>query len=272
MSSLHTVARDGLVSAWSDPSVAAVAGIDSVTWATRVLKGDRAGLLAELHRGRLPAVEIFQVDDHWKALGDIQLGVVTSRWGIRVHVATMTQTAGEELARNIVYAGLIIARNQNYFFIGDETITNFGDSPLGYTIEVQFNLQSAMDRKTYETDFSTPGGGTPPSGGSVGGIRTELQYNAAYPFAVLALPAGQALDEVEVIMEIPFNDPTATIEVGIPSSHGAYMTAGDVDVTSTDSFEREASAVGPLTVFVYCNPGTSTAGKFVVQIVTTGAT
>lgn len=271
MSTLHTVARDGLVAAWSDPSVASVAGIAASVWPNRVLKGNREGLISQLHRGLLPAVEIYQVDDHWKAMGDVTLGLVTSRWGIRVHVGSFDQIQGEELARNVAYAGLIKARANPYFTIGEETIAGFGDSPLGYTIEIQFDVQNAMDRRTFETDFTGSGGGLPPDGGTVGGIRTELSFNSAFPFAILALPAGQAVAETKVDMEIPFTDGASVIQVGVAANHDLLMAAGDVDETTTNTYEKESDLVGPATIYVYCDPKTSTAGKFVVQILTTMA-
>jgi hypothetical protein len=272
MATIHTVQRDLLITAWSDPQVAAAAQVSNPTWAARVLVGDRDGYIHQLHRGRLPAVELIMGGETWKQLGDVDMGTVKTPWLIRIHVGGFDQAAAEVLARAILYAGLIKTRAQNYFKIGDDVVSKFQGSPLGHMLEANITVENAMGRDTYETTPDTVN--TPPtSSADVGGISTLVNYNDVSPKAVLTIPAGQAINGVQIAVLTPFNGASPSVTIGVNGNQSKYMAAADSDVTMGGaSFEADADDVGPLTVNVYITPGAGcTQGQIEVQISTTNA-
>ncbi len=269
--SVHSVARDLLVAAYQDADVATAANVLHVTWVGRVLKGDKDGYIGQLHRGRLPAVEIFQEPgEAWKQSA-LDQGVVTSEWKVRVHVGLPKQVEAEELARDILYAGLIKVRAQNYFKIGDEVVNSFYPSPLGFYSEATITVVNAMGRDTYET--APAGGSTPtPSEGEVGGISLTVNYGDTSPITILELEDDQAIDTVSIEVITPFNGTLPTATIGVDGDQERYLAAADSVISQADSvWEKDANDAGPKTVKLWLAPGGSTAGQLKVQISVTNA-
>ncbi len=266
---VHTAARSLLLAAWRDPAVASEAGIALVQWATRVLTGDRDGYVGGLHRGRLPAVELIQKNDKWDFPSYTQ-GTVTSNWIIRVHSGLPIQENAEDQCRAIIYAGLIKARAVDYFNIGEETVVTLQESPLGYSMEIEFSVECAASLETYETTANDSDQGEVPDGGDVGGIRTTINYNTTSPYSLLALPAGQSLDSVEVRVVTPFDGVAPAVTIGIDGSQDKYMLSTDSDLTEADSlWERDSDDPGPQTVKIWISGTGATQGQIVVQLTTT---
>jgi hypothetical protein len=237
------------------------------------MSGNKDGYVAGLHRGRIPAVELFQVSDEWATQqGDAHQGTVTSQWRIRVHAGGITEPAAEEVARRIAYAGLIIARSQDYLRVGGETIGSWSESPFGYALEIEFSVTHSTTRETYSTNPATPGG-TVPDGGAVGGITRTIDWNETSPISILALPAGQAVSNVAVSVETAFNGASPTVTVGVDGDQPRYLGTSDSDLTEDDSvWEADADDTGALTVKVWLTPGVgASAGQIKVQVMTTAA-
>lgn len=273
MADAHTAAKSLLLAAVQDATVASAAGVTS-GWTDRVLVGDKDGFIHQLHRGRLPAVELFQDSDLWTQAshGDGGQGTTTARWTMRVHSGLFDQNLAEEQCRRIAYAALIKIREQNYFAIGDDNVAEFNESPLGYSLTVSIIVTTSMGRDTYET---TPSGssGTVPDGGAVGGIRSVINYNDASPKSILALPAGQALAEVQVKVEVPFDGASPSITIGIDGDQERYLAAADSDLAVPDSvWQKDLDDTGPKTVKVWITPGAgATQGRVTVQLLATAA-
>ncbi len=268
--SIYTTARDLLLASWKGSPVAAAAGIDSVVWEGRILLGDRQGYIAELHRGRLPAVELFmaQNSDQWTEHA-YNLGNVRAVWRARIHVADLTQDAAEEHSRQIMYAGLIALRANNYFHVGEDRVIGFNGSTLGHTLEVEFDVDLVQSRETYGT---TPASsiGPVPDGGVVGGIRIAINFDDTSPVSVLALPADQAVDSVQIHVVTAFDGTAPVCTIGIDGDQGRYMGEDDSDLTDADTkWEKDSDSPGPQTIKVWLDPDGSAQGQIIVQIVTT---
>ncbi len=271
MASVHTVARDLLVGAYQNAAVAAAAGIASLTWTGRVLQGDRDGYIGELHRGRLPAVEIIQQPGEAWQEEAYQVGKVRHSWMIRVHVAGFSQVTAEAQARAILYAGLIQVRALNYWKVGGDTVGEFSASALGHQLECVITCESVMERADYET---TPESVVvpPTSEGDVGGISTTINYNSASPVAILTIPADQALDTVSVEVITPFDGTLPTLSIGIDGEQGRYMATSENDITEAGStWEKDANDAGVRTVKVWLGGTGATQGQVKVQLSVTNA-
>lgn len=275
MADAHTAAKALLLAAGRDSTVAAAAGITTVDWAGRVMPGNRDGYAHGLHRGRLPALEIFQNGDTWTQLTAQEggSGTMQASWTLRAHSGLPDQDLAEEQVRRIVYAALIKVREQGYFRIGEDTIETFDETPLGYSISVTVTVQTTMSRETYETTPSEAVGDVP-DGGDVGGISKTINWNDASPVSILALPAGQAIATVQAKVITAFNGDTPSLTIGVDGEPDRYLASDESDLTLAPSvWERDADDAGPRTVKVWVAPGAgATQGQVSIQIIATAST
>ncbi len=264
----HDAAQSRLVTAFQQANVAVAALIAQSVWIDRVLTGDKDGYIHELHRGRLPAVELFQERDSWdqKSLDN---GIVTSTWRIRVHVGHSNQVQAESAARAILYAGLINVRASNYFKIGGDTVNKFDSSALGHFLETVITVEHVMERDTYGTSQSpTTLPGAPPAG--IGGVTLDIPYNVASPVTTFDLNINTMVDSVEILVLEAFDDGAATVTVGVDGEQGRYMAGDESIIQELDAiWEKDQSDVGPQLIKVWVHPGSSTAGLIRVTITTT---
>ena len=274
MADSHTAAKALLLAMCRDASVSLVAGVAGGEWATRVQAGNKDGYIAGLHRGRLPAIEVFQEGDTWtqQSAGSGGLGVVLARWTMRVHSGMYDQDSAEEQCRAIAYSALIKIRETEHFRIGEDVLETFQESPLGYWMEISISVQMSMSRSTYET---TPSAAEPPpsDGGIVGGITRTIDFNASSPVSVLALPAGQAVSGVQLSVITAFNGVLPTVTVGIDGDQGRYLAGDESDLTIADTvWDKDSNDVGPKTIKVWVVAGVgATLGQIKVQITTTAS-
>lgn len=267
---IHDVTQSRMVTAFQEASVAIAAKVPHSVWVDRVLTGDRDGYIGELHRGRLPAVELIQERDAWSQKS-LDNGLVTSTWRIRVHIGHSDQVEAEANARAILYAGLIKVRQSNYFKIGDDNVSEFQGSPLGHMLETVITVEHVMRRSTYETQ-NTGTTTVPQSEGGMGGISLEIGYNDTSPVAILVVDADQAVDEVSLQVLEEFDDAASTVTIGIDGEQGRYLAGNESDVTELDSiWQKDANDTGPKTIKVWIHPGASTQGRIAVQISLTDA-
>lgn len=274
MSDAHTAAKALLLAACRDSTVAAAAAIGSIEWVSRVLTGDKDGFVSGLHRGRLPAVEVFQRSDKWTNLSqsDGGQGTMSAAWTLRVHSGQLDQSLAEEQCRAIVYAALIKIRENQYFWVGDEIVAGFDESPLGFSMTVDIDVVTVASRDSYESAPNTPGG-TIPDGGTMGGISKQIEWNDASPVSILALPAGQALAGVQVTVVVPFNGTAPSISIGVDGDQSRHFDASEIDLTTTDVvFDKDVNDSGPQTIKVWIVPGAGAlAGRIKVQLLATAS-
>lgn len=166
LSSAHDVQRTHLLAAIRGATVAAAAGVDPTAWAStaspRVLPGDAAGFVAGLHRGRLPAVELFQADDTWDRQ-TIRGGTINSTWVMRAHAPDITKAAAESRARKILLVSLAVLRADAYLDEGEEAFGSLVAGPFGHYLEVRITLAHVYARATYEVATFSVLSVSPPS-------------------------------------------------------------------------------------------------------------
>ena len=272
MADSHTAAKTLLLAMCRDYTVAAAASVATLEWSSRVLAGNKDGYIAGLHRGRLPAIEVFQVGDTWTQLSAENggQGLVQARWTLRVHSGLYDQDLAEDQCRQIVYAALAKIRATDHFRIGEDAVETFDETPLGYSLEVQLTVQMAADRGTFHyTPDTTP----IPDGGVVGGITKTINFDDVSPVSILALPAGQALSGVQVSVVTAFDGATPTLTVGVDGDQERYLAADQNDLTLVDTvWDIDANDSGPKTVKVWLDPGVgATFGQVKVQLTTTAS-
>lgn len=272
MADSHTAAKTLLLAMCRDYTVAAAAGVATLEWSSRVLAGNKDGYIAGLHRGRLPAIEVFQVSDTWeqRSADNGGMSMLTARWTLRVHSGKVDQDLAEDECRAIAYSALTKIRETDHFRMGDDATETFDESPLGYSMEVQVTIEMAADRSTFHRTPST----TPiPDGGTVGGITKTINFDDTSPVAILALPAGQALSGVQVSVITAFDGATPTLTVGIDGDQGRYLAADENDLTLVDTvWDRDANDSGPKTIKVWLDAGVGASmGQVKVQLMTTAS-
>jgi hypothetical protein len=272
MADSHTAAKTLLLAKCRDYSVAAVAGVAGSEWETRVQAGNKDGYIAGLHRGRLPAVEVFQEGDTWTQLsaGSGGQGLIQARWTMRVHSGMFDQDLAEDQCRAIAYSCLIKIRDTDHFRVGEDVVETFQESPLGYWMEVSISVQMAMSRVDYSF---TPDTAPVPDGGAVGGITKTINFGDTSPVSILSLPVGQALSGIQLSVLTAFDGASPTISVGIDGDQGRYLETDQSDLTDADTvWDRDANDSGPRTVKVWIDPGVgATTGQVKVQLMTTAS-
>jgi hypothetical protein len=149
----HDVQRVAILAAVRGASVAAAAGVDPAVWASaaspRVLSGDAAGYLAGLHRGRLPAVEVFQASDRWDRQAT-NGGTILTVWVLRAHAPELDKAAAESRCRLVLATALAALRAVEYLAEGSEEFDTMQHGPLGHSLAVRLNLAHTYCRATYE--------------------------------------------------------------------------------------------------------------------------
>ena len=93
---------------------------------------------------------------------------------------------------------------------------------------------------------------------------TQLPFSPASPgIQILCqLKPGWSLSQITVAIEVPFDDPAATISVGTSADPSRFFGSGDADLGVVGQYE--SSWVYGITAVEYMiltvNPGTSTTG------------
>lgn len=269
--SQHTVQLAALLTGCRDATVAAVAGVPFATWAStsspRVIPGDKAGYVLGLHRGRLPAVEVFAAPQTWEHQA-ANGGTIRTTWTLRAHHNGPTWDAADQACRAILQQSLAVLRAQAYLSEGSEVFQPLTASPLGFQLECTLEMVHTYDRATYEMDALPP----PDPDGTMPGGTTYLVDIDTDPAGVviLNLPSNQALDNVEVEVLEAWNGTGASLAVGKVGAPSAYFAAGDVDVSELGVLGADFADLGALSVLVTVTPGTgATTGRARIQITTT---
>ncbi len=131
-----------LLTALRATAVANALGVNTTAWASttspRVMVGQKDGYVAGLHRGRLPAVEVWPIDEDWTR-ESANGGTVITQWGIRVHHNGPTPALAEEACRLGLYSCFAQVRgdaSSNGLSIGaKEHVPALVQTPLGFALE-----------------------------------------------------------------------------------------------------------------------------------------
>jgi hypothetical protein len=79
----------------------------------------------------------------------------------------------------------------------------------------------------------------------IGGETVVLfHFDVTTPTQVLqALPAGSAVNRAVVLVETPFNDPAATLRLGITGNLNAFISPADVTLSRAAQYQSDALVV-----------------------------
>jgi hypothetical protein len=126
-------------------------------------------------------------------------------------------------------------------------------SPRGWANDQNFNLQ------TLETAIS-----------SVGATVRSLPFDITTPSpaVVCPLPATAYVLHTRVFISTPFDDPTATITVGVTASPADLQGVGDNDPTDSGTYISDETypSSGLTNITITLNPAASTVGSGVVFV------
>ncbi len=100
---------------------------------------------------------------------------------------------------------------------------------------------------------------------------TTVSHSAVSPVAMFTLPANAVVHRVQVIIDTPFNDVAATLEVGITGTTNKYMSTSMNDLAGTakdvyESVPGEQPVVTTEAIIATMLPGSSSAGSVRVLV------
>jgi hypothetical protein len=149
---VHSTGLAEMVALARTPAVAQAAGVDASLWGSvaspRVLSGDRRGLIGTLHRGRLPAMELWDggeitentnPDESW----------ITVTWGIRARVGGVSKDLAENLARAMLAAVFSVIRGNLRQRWGGESCNAIKSDTLSHYVEGSFTVINRIARGTF---------------------------------------------------------------------------------------------------------------------------
>lgn len=95
---------------------------------------------------------------------------------------------------------------------------------------------------------------------------TTVGFGASSPIAAFTKPANAIVNEVEVIIDTPYDDPAATMSVGISGTTAKYMPTSAVDLSASAKtafcYKANEAAVGSTeAIIVTLSPAASAAGS-----------
>lgn len=93
--------------------------------------------------------------------------------------------------------------------------------------------------------------------------RVPFTFATPFPLTLHALAAGDIVSEVQVVVEVPFDDPAATLTLGTPGTPTAIFAASETSLAESARFEtgRDYRPVSSETLRLSVVPGTSTVGS-----------
>ena len=152
--SAHDVLRALILATLRGPSVAAIAGVAALSWASttspRVLAGTRDGYIAGLHRGRIPALEVWPESESWEHQA-VEGGTQISAWAIRAHVPGPSLETADAAARRLIAASFAVLRAQDVLSEGGgEASDLLSSSPYGFSLTARLSFATSYGRDTYE--------------------------------------------------------------------------------------------------------------------------
>lgn len=152
--SAHDVTRAAILGTLRLPALASVAGVQADVWAStaspRVLTGDRQGYVAGLHRGRLPAIEVWSESEAWTREAEAG-GALSTTWALRVHTPGPSLEQADARARLILAAAISLLRAAPGLEHGQQESSGaLVASPFGFALEMRFSLVHSYGRDASE--------------------------------------------------------------------------------------------------------------------------
>jgi hypothetical protein len=100
--------------------------------------------------------------------------------------------------------------------------------------------------------------------GEVAPSRVPYSFASGSPGILINLQAGDVIEEVEVVVETPFDDPSAQMTVGTFANPSLVLGPGEIDLTLADGqFSNPLNIVAPVadSLIFSLAPATSTTGN-----------
>jgi hypothetical protein len=94
-------------------------------------------------------------------------------------------------------------------------------------------------------------------------VQVPFNFATPSPLVLQTVAPGQVINRSLIRIVVPFNDPAATIELGVSAAPGEILSSSDTNATLDGQYENDAVAifsVGDL-LLLTINPGSSTQGS-----------
>jgi hypothetical protein len=129
-------------------------------------------------------------------------------------------------------------------------------SPEGWANDQNYNLQ------TLEAAIISP------PGTGINGFSLPFDVSTPSPAIVCPLAAAAYVIHTRVFIAVPFDDPAATIEVGVTAAASVLQAAGDNDPATAGTYISDETypSSGLTNIAVTLNPAASTVGSGVVIV------
>ena len=94
-------------------------------------------------------------------------------------------------------------------------------------------------------------------------VVVPFTYTTASPMVLQAVLVGQIVNRAVVVITTPFNDPSASVQLGVTSTPGLILGVGDVSAGTADQYGSDvlvdfaSNDIMILTI----SPGASTQGS-----------
>jgi len=101
------------------------------------------------------------------------------------------------------------------------------------------------------------------------GVVIPFAYNTASPLTIAAVVNGEAVIDSEIVIETPFDDVAAVLDLGTVASPSALIPAADNDPQNLGNYgsDENINFTGPETVRLTISPGASTQGSGYVLVI-----
>lgn len=220
------------------------------------------------------------------------LGTSFSKLALGIFGPQLKNESDDVAARNNADSGYAAVRAALVKVYGDDILLNAGAAGSGD--DYKLTLSRPSTGMTHDLQIVVPSGDPAPgqaltvasftsnvvvlayttiAGGDDKIVvdTTTVAYGDSSPITAFTKPANAIVDEVEVIIDTPYDDPTASLSVGITGTTSKYMptTALDLTADAKTSFCYKANeqAVGTTEgIIVTLSAGSSTAGSARVLI------
>jgi hypothetical protein len=96
-----------------------------------------------------------------------------------------------------------------------------------------------------------------------GYVKVPFNFDTVSPRNIAVVPGNAVVSEVNIVINIPFNDPTATVEVGTVANLTQLVTANDVTTNIAGTYVTMPGTIylSDTHIILTINPGSSSTGN-----------
>ena len=143
-------------------------------------------------------------------------------------------------------------------------------NPNSYIVEVNAVIAAITAAENYFITNGIPqnagGGGS----GNVNASVTAFSYTTTSPLSLGAVASGESVNRAAILITIPFDDVSATLQLGTPFSPALLLAAGDNKPGQIGQYENDSIVrfISPDSLQLTITPGASTMGAGLVFLQT----